>query len=296
MRYILYLIFAQLAGLLPLKVLHGLGDGLGGLIWIFSSSRRKYSIQAVGQRLELPRKQARTIARKSFLHSGRSFLEILYSEDDYRFLYKNISVPDMQIVNSMRHTARPIVFACAHFGAWELLSSVIVLLMQEKTGKGVVRLPKDKNLAEIMLHLRSKSRIKMVPHRHAAPEILRHLRGGGLAGFLADHNCSHSEALFLPFLGKKAAVNIGPALLAVRSEAIVWPVFLLRLPGQKYRLISARPQDTRTLNGNRREKIEKCAEYYTNAIAEMVKQHPEQWFWMHKRWKTRPEQETSENL
>ena len=291
MRYIIYLIFTQLAGLLPLKVLHVLGDCLGELIWIFSSSRRRYSIQAVSQRLGIPRKQARTIARKSFRNSGRSFLEILYSRDDYRFLHESVHIPDMQTVNSMRHTTRPIVFACAHFGGWELLSSIIILLMQEKTGKGVVRLPKDRNLAEIMLHLRSKSKIKMVPHRHSAPEILRHLRGGGLAGFLADHNCSRSEAIFLSFLGKKAAVNIGPALLAVRSEAIVWPVFLLRLPGQRYRLISAEPLDTRTLHGNRREKIEKCAQYYTHAIAEMVKKHPEQWFWMHKRWKTRPKDE-----
>jgi KDO2-lipid IV(A) lauroyltransferase len=109
-----------------------------------------------------------------------------------------------------------------------------------------------------------------------------------MTAFLVDHNCSREEAVFLPFLGKTAAVNMGPALLALRSKALVLPVFLLREEGMQYRFQVGEALDTATLTGTREEKIRAIARFYTRAVEHMVHERPEQWFWMHKRWKTRP--------
>ena len=291
MRDIIYNILICCLMRLPLKGLHFIGNLLGGIIWYFARSRRKYAINAVKDRLKVSRSQAKKIARSSFFNSGCSFLEIIYQNDDHRFLNNRVEITDPVKLRYMQSLSRPIVFTCAHFGGWELLSDIVKMLLDKKEGMAVVRLPKDESLARVMMHLRCKSRIKVIPHRNSAAKILRHLKSGGIVGFLTDHNCNRNEALFLPFLGKSAAVNSGPALLAVRSGAVVCPLFLMRLPGGKYRLLFEQPLDTLELKGSRQEKIEECARFYTRATEKIVREHPEQWFWMHKRWKTRPPEE-----
>ena len=116
--------------------------------------------------------------------------------------------------------------------------------------------------------------------------VLRALRKNGYAGFLADHNTSRSEAFFLPFLGEEAAVNKGPAVLAVRAKALVWPIALIR-DGDRYRIIIEEPLDTALLEGDAEEKALAVAAFYTEANERMVRRAPDQWFWMHNRWKTK---------
>ena len=104
--------------------------------------------------------------------------------------------------------------------------------------------------------------------------------------FLVDHNTSRDEAIFLPFLGEEAAVNRGPALIAVRSNALVCPIFLLR-DKDKYVLCMEEPLDPLELQGTSEEKIEAVTRFYTAAVERIVRRAPEQWFWMHNRWKTK---------
>jgi KDO2-lipid IV(A) lauroyltransferase len=86
---------------------------------------------------------------------------------------------------------------------------------------------------------------------------------------------------------------MGPALLALRSKAVILPVFMLREGGTMYRFEVGESLDTATLTGSREENIRTIAAFYTRAVERMIEAHPEQWFWMHKRWKTRPEKNLS---
>ena len=95
-----------------------------------------------------------------------------------------------------------------------------------------------------------------------------------------------AEAFFLPFLGEEAAVNKGPAVLAVRAKALVWPIALIR-DGDRYRIIIEEPLDTALLEGDAEEKALAVAAFYTEANERMVRRAPDQWFWMHNRWKTK---------
>ncbi len=291
MRDILYNFLVQGGRVLSLKGIHTMGDLLGEALWLSLLSRRKYTIKAIESHLDdVP--DSRILARKSFHSSGRSFAEMLYSRIDFRFLEEKVEFENPDIVEQIKNTSRPVVATTAHFGAWEILGKLTVILT-EKPGMIVVRLPKDRSLGRVIVHQRSGARVRIQEHRNAVSKVFRHLHKGGIVGFLADHNCLRHEALFLPFLGKTAAVNSGPALLAVRSKALLWPAFLLRLPHERFKLISYPPLDTCKLEGSRTEKMEQCATYYTRAIEDIVHRYPEQWFWMHKRWKTRPEVEES---
>jgi KDO2-lipid IV(A) lauroyltransferase len=138
-----------------------------------------------------------------------------------------------------------------------------------------------------MADLRGARGMLMIDHRKASDIVLPKLRAGGVAAFLVDHNTSRKEAMFLPFLEDTAAVNMGPASLALRAKAAVYPVFLIRDGKGGHILHLLPPLHTATLEGSIKERVQAIAAFYTDAVAEMVRRHPEQWFWMHRRWKTR---------
>ncbi|WP_457571256.1 lysophospholipid acyltransferase family protein [Desulfovulcanus sp.] len=265
------------------------GRAIGRLLWLMLPGRKNYAVQTIAERLALDRVQAEKIALSSFEQSGQSFAEIFLTRRvDFRFWQERLIVHDQENLSLMQNSSRPIVAVGAHLGAWELMAGLMKLFMHPRSGQIVVRLPKNRALGKLIKHQRSQSKVEIVEHRRAAPRVLRCLKKGGVSAFLVDHNCLQNEAIFIPFLNKTAAVNMGPALLALRARALVWPVFLVRLPGQKYKFYSFSPLDTRELNGSRQEQINQIARFYTRKVEQMVKKYPEQWFWMHKRWKTRP--------
>jgi KDO2-lipid IV(A) lauroyltransferase len=160
-------------------------------------------------------------------------------------------------------------------------------LLPDRLCMVVVRSQKNPALNRVMAELRGARGTRVVDHRQASRKVVSPLRRNGLVALLADHNTSRREAVFLPFLEDTAAVTLGPALLALRAKAAVFPAFLLRDGAGKHLLYIARPLHTARLAGTFPERARTIARFYTDAVAEVVKKHPEQWFWMHRRWKTR---------
>lgn len=280
--------FASLAGKASFEGLATFGDRMGDLMWYAMPGRRQYTTQTIIERLGVPADRAEQLARASFRHNARSFLEILHV---HRFGFEDrggrlhIAQPDL--FDALLRSKRPIVGVTAHLGAWELFSGLLGQFDASRPRIVVVRRQGNPTLNALIMRLRSARGAEVIEHRDAARKVLRGLKHNGMAGFLVDHNCNRREAVFLPFLGKQAAVNVGPALLALRAEAEVWPIFLVR-EDDRYVLRFSSPLDTRLVSGERAQRIETVAAFYTQAVEEHVRAFPEQWFWMHKRWKTRP--------
>jgi len=289
MRNFLYNALLPLGTSLSLTRLQSVGSNLGRLMWLALPSRRRETTLCIAERLGLGEKQARELARRSFRHSAMSFLEIFYARKlDYRFLQEHVEYENPELFAQMGSSQRPEVGVGAHLGSWEFLGGMLKSFVTKPNCEVVVRLPKDRALADMIMHLRTQPRVRMLPHRDAATETMLQLRRNGLSAFLVDHNCKRAEAQFLPFLGKVAAVNKGPAILALRAKAEVWPFFLIRLPEARFRAVTLPCLDTATLEGSRADRIEQICRFYTEAVEMMVLRYPEQWFWMHRRWKTRP--------
>ena len=266
------------------------GNLLGRLIKLFPG-RRRIARGALEHHLGYSTAESRALVHNNFQHTGRSFLELLHSRKvDHRFMQKRIRIEEPERLESIIHTQRPIVAITGHLGAWELLSGFIALYFPQRPCQIVVRHPKNKALKEMMLHFRAKNNVEIVSSKEAAPRVRSCLSKNGLSGFLVDHNSKRSQSVFLPFLRDYAAVNMGPALLALRSRAIVWPIFMMR-DGAGYVIHNHEPLDTQKLEGTLREKVDQVAAFYTREVEAMVRKYPEQWLWMHKRWKTRPKWE-----
>ncbi len=263
-----------------------LGNMIGHLIWYLVPSRRELAVSNIMRHLGMDRRQAETTAHASFCHTGRSFMEILLT-GSFGMDSPRLRIASPQLMQRLRECDRPIVAATAHFGSWELLASMLgQLYAPPRPRMVVVRRYHDEAVQEFIASCREATGADMIGHRNAAMSVIRALHKKGIVAFLVDHNTSSTEAEFLPFLNEVAAVNMGPALLAVRAKALIWPVVLVR-DGKDYVFHLQEPLDTALLEGSREEQIKIAATFYTQAIEKFIRERPEQWFWMHDRWKTK---------
>ncbi|MDR1945873.1 MAG: lysophospholipid acyltransferase family protein [Desulfovibrio sp.] len=287
MQYTLLKFLTRLLSRLPWPALRRTAGFAAFCFWHLAPSRRREAIEAVRNHLKVPDEEAGRIARQSFRENFLSFLEILhtgrfYTEQSVRVVHHP------EIKEALRREKAPIVIVTAHLGSWELMPGLAADIVPQRRGMVVVRSRRSRILNRVMAELRGARGMEAVDHRRASEIIVPGLREGGAVAFLADHNASRKEAVFLPFLEDTAAVNMGPASMALRTKAAVYPVFLLRDGEGGHILHFLPPLHTENLEGSIRERIRTVAAFYTDAVAGMVRMYPEQWLWMHRRWKTRP--------
>lgn len=292
---IVYEAMASIGSRMGVDRLGQAGRLLGRALWLGMPARRRMATRAVAFHLGLDQARARRVAKASFVNNATSFLEIFHNHRvDWRFLAERVRLADPEA--TARHLAlqAPVVATSAHLGAWELDPALWRLLDHDRPKAAVVRQSGDAAFIRLMERLRRRPTLDIYGHRRVAGRVLRLLKRGGGVAFLVDHNTPRREAVFLPFLGEVAAVNAGPALLALRAGAVVMPNYVLRQDtdaGARYQVITEEPLDTRKLQGTLEEKVDAVCRFYTASVERMVRAHPEQWFWMHKRWKTRPPDE-----
>ena len=268
------------------KSLRSLAGFLGFLFWHCMPSRRNEAIAAIRKHLGFDQEEAERIARRSFQENFLSFLEIFhagrfFTETSVKVLY----TPEVK--TALQAEKGPIVITTAHLGSWEMMPGLATDILPEREGMVVVRSQRNRSLNRLMAELRGARGMLVIDHRKAAEVVLPRLRRNGVVAFLVDHNASRKEAVFLPFLEDIAAVNMGPASIALRTKAAVYPVFLVRDGQGGHILHMLPPLHTSSLSGSISERIRQIAAFYTDAVALMVRRYPEQWFWMHRRWKTR---------
>lgn len=264
-----------------------MGRLMGRLIWRFVPSRRDMAVESISRHLGKSRAEAERIAFESFCQNGCSFLEIVLTRS-FGLDSPRLRFDPPELFEELKNCQRPIVAATAHFGSWELLASLLGQVYEEPRPRMVVvRRYDNPAVQEFIATCREATGAEMVGHRQAAMSVIRALHKKGIVAFLVDHNTRRrAEAEFIPFLGEEASVNAGPALLAVRGKALVWPVVLQR-DGRDYVFRLQKPLDTAELTGTREENIRETALFYTRAIEKFILDAPEQWFWMHERWKTK---------
>jgi KDO2-lipid IV(A) lauroyltransferase len=278
---------SSLLGRLGFGGMRVLGNVLGDLMWMAVPERRRLAVRNIAGRLRVPEEQAEALARRSFRHTGRSFAEVLLT-DRFGLRSPRLRYAQPELWEALLSSPRPIVAATAHIGAWELLAPILGEMYPPPRPRVMVTRRYPDPAIHAFITLRREARgATMIGHRTVASEVLRALRRNGIAAFLVDHNPLRSEAISLPFLGEETLVNMGPALLAIRAEALLWPVFLIREAGNYVLRVSA-PLDTLGLSGGREEKLRAAAGFYTKAVEDIIREYPEQWFWMHNRWKSCP--------
>ena len=178
------------------------------------------------------------------------------------------------------------VVLTAHFGNWELLAYVHGLLGHPITV--VHRAMRNRIFDEAITAVRSRAGTRAIKKRAAAKEILRTLHQHGIVAIPADQNQIFSYGVFVDFFGLPACTTPGPARLAMLTGAPIWPVFLVREGESERHRIEVLPELKLVTTGDRAADVLANTQRCTAVIEDMIRRHPEQWIWFHKRWKTRP--------
>ena len=191
--------FALLLGKLGFSRIRSLAKGLGSLLWTCLPKRRRLATESIARHLELSQATAESLARASFTHNARSFLEsVLVPEFGLSHPLLDVERPDL--LERLKRGERPSVITTAHLGAWELLASLLGDV-SDHPRLTVVRTYKNKLMDYVTTRLRSSHGADVIGHREAAFPVLRALRKNGYAAFLADHQPKRSVFPAVPWRG-----------------------------------------------------------------------------------------------
>lgn len=272
-------------GLLGFKGLGILSDGLGVLVWVFYKERRNLAVNNIQLSFNCSKEDAEKIAKKSFKQNMRSFLDIFLTDKlGLADEGNRLVIDNPEIFKGFFDGSRPTLAIGAHIGAWELLAAAMGDVYGDKRANAsIVRGYADQCVEEFVMEKRMVKGAAVCIRDHTKVS-LRVLNKNGAIAILVDHRPSFSDAIYVPFLNRNTAMTKGAAVLALRVNAIIRPVFLVRSE-DKYILKTPDPLDTALLQGTKEEKIQEVVTFYTRAVENIIREYPDQWFWLHNRWK-----------
>ncbi|MDD5722118.1 MAG: lysophospholipid acyltransferase family protein [Syntrophales bacterium] len=180
-----------------------------------------------------------------------------------------------------------IIFFTGHFGNWEFLPAAFAILYQPVNV--VYREMDNPIVKEIVNRVRRHSGTQLIPKGGAAKRIIRLLNRNESVGILIDQNVAWQEGVFVDFFGRPASTTAGLASIALQTGAPVLPGFSYRMKDGRYRFVVG-PEVEFVRTGDYDRDILENTQRVTNIVEEHVRRHPEQWFWLHQRWKTKKSQ------
>ncbi len=277
-------------GLLPRPAAIGLGRALGRVAyWLPGKLRRTGERNLKIAFPEMTRQERRRLVRGCFDSLGRLLGEFSQfpraTPEALRQLIEYDQV-GLAHLREAEKNQRGVIFLTGHLGAWELLSFGWSAL--EYPISFLVR-PIDNPLIEQMIEkVRTRFGNRAIDKKTAARQALRVLREGGTLGVLSDLNTQPHEGVFVPFFGRLACTTAGIATLALKTDAIVIPTVAVWDKKRQRYFFHGDPPVELMRTGDHKQDIEINTARFAAAIERLVRLYPDQWLWVHKRWKTRP--------
>ena len=184
---------------------------------------------------------------------------------------------------------RGILLLGAHFSNWELTAVAISLVLKPAV---ITYRPLDSpTLDNLVLWVRSCTGNVLIDKKRAMRKMLRSLAHNEIVATMIDQNMAWQEGIFVDFFGRPACTTTGLALITLHTEAPVIPAYLIRLANAKYRLV-IKEEIPVIRTGNEDKDILINTQNFTKVVEDVIREYPDQWFWMHQRWKTKPWQVT----
>lgn len=273
----------------PWRLSYALADALGLALYHLVPRFRRIPNGNLRLAFGASRSEAalQRLARRSLQNSCRTLVEFLklpvLTPAD---LDRMVELEGTEHLDAALAHGRGAILLTAHYGNWEFLGARLItagyplsVIARDQDDEGITRLVNEARQGKGMRVLR----------RSEVREALKCLRRNEVLGILADQNTAVG-GVFVDFFGKPAATAPGPALLALRTGAAVVPVFIRRESPGRHRA-AIQPPLRLVHTGNRETDVVAHTALMTKVIEHQVAQWPEEWLWLHQRWKKRPPQE-----
>jgi Kdo2-lipid IVA lauroyltransferase/acyltransferase len=191
-----------------------------------------------------------------------------------------------QRFKELRAAGRGAIIASPHLGNWEM--GVFAYSALKEPINYLARPIDNPLIEEMTIKLRIRFGNRPINKTNSVSTAIELLRTGNILGVLPDVNVHPKEGVFVPFFGIPACTTSGVAMLAMRTNAIIVPMCCVwDETAQKYKLVHGEIIEPSRTGDRHRDVLETTASY-TLAMEKFVRAYPEQWLWIHKRWKTRP--------
>jgi KDO2-lipid IV(A) lauroyltransferase len=292
LEYALVWTIVRSLSVLPRALARGCAMALALLIYVHGRLRR------VGLRNleiafpEMSHRQRRRIIRSLFRHLGRQLAEFSrFPKYNQKNISEVIIYDGVENFETVRARGKGVIFLTAHLGAWELSS-----FMHSLHGHPmhIVARPLDNPYVDnLVTRYRTLHGNTIFDKDDFARGLLAALRQGETVGILMDTNMTPPQGVFVDFFGVPACTASGLARVALRTDAAVLPGFAIwDAKLGKYRLQMAPPLTLIRTSDNEADVVANTA-MFNQVLEGFIRKYPEQWLWVHRRWKTRPAGEAS---
>jgi len=228
--------------------------------------------------------ELRKLGQQVFIHFAQVAVDVLRfpqwnREELDRLIDKGNA---FSVLDKVLSRGQGAVLLTAHLGNWELMGAFLKLSGYE--GALVGRQIYYEKFNELLVDLRRQVGLRTIYQEAPVRECLKVLNQNGVLGILADQDVDRLDGIFVPFFGRLAYTLTSPVKLALATGAPLVPLFLVR-DGLRYRLLAEEPIQVQR-RGNRDETIQEYTTHWSQVIEEKIRAYPDQWVWMHRRWKT----------
>ena len=278
-------------GVLPRRAARAMGAGIGAVIWTLLGRLRNVGLRNL--EMAFPEKTAeerRRILRTLYRTLGWQIAEFCkmsgYTlESASRF----IRYDGLENYVKARDKGKGVLVLTGHLGAWEL-SSFYHSLRGMPMSLVIRRL--DNPLVDAYVNgIRCLHGNRVIHKDDFARGLLTAMHNGETVGILMDTNMTPPQGVFVPFFGVDACTASGLARVALRTGAAVLPGFLLWEESEKRYVLRFGEELELVRTGNAQEDVLANTALFAKTTEDYIRRYPEQWLWVHRRWKTRPEGE-----
>ena len=276
-----------ISALMPRKMWLKFCGVLGSAAWYFAKTTRELTLNHL--RMAFPEKTEAAIkqlSKNNFRMLGKNAGDILRSSTvkSLHQLEKFLVTEGLEHYNRAHAKGKGVIFLTCHLGAFDLQ---ITNMAMRGLNPNIIGTPlKDRRLNDLLWNYRNLHGAIPIARGKETFRMIKVLKSGGSVALLIDQD-TRVKTVFVDFFGMPAATPVGATVLALKTGAAVVPTYIyLGQDGLQH--MHLLPEIHMTVTGNEEEDIRDNTQVLTNFIEQTIRQHPDQWVWMHERWKTKP--------
>ncbi|MBZ5628819.1 MAG: lysophospholipid acyltransferase family protein [Acidobacteriia bacterium] len=291
LEYALVWPVVKMLGLLPRPLARAAAILLAGAVYHLHRRLRRVGVRNLELAYpQMSRRARRRIVRGVFVSLGRQLAEFCQFPRYTRETVSQVAVYEgFENFDAAQRRGKGVLFLTAHLGGWEIGS--FVHSIHGHRLRIVVRALDNPYLDRMVEGYRTLHGNSTFEKQDFARGLISAMRAGETVGLLMDQNMTPPAGVFVDFFGSKACTASGIARVALRTDASVVPAFTIwDATLGKYR-IAFGPRLTLPRTADDERDVVEATQLFTSVIEEYVRKNPDQWLWVHRRWKTRPEGE-----
>ncbi len=280
--YLLYRAALALVSAIPLRALNGIGQTLGFLHWLILGKYRRLARHNLAIAFAPKKSDAELhrLTRKHFQRLGANLLSSMkVGAMPLEKVAEVVAIENGDVIHKELRAGNPVVLVLSHMGSWEIFPQVFMKHFGYAPIGTVYQSLGNRHIDADVQRKRARAGVKLFDRKEGFQKTIAHLRSGGLVGILSDQHAG-DQGLWTPLFGRLASTTPLGGLLARRTHAAVVAAAVYENGPGKWRMVFTPRFDS---SGDSVETITAKA---NNVIADQVRVAPEDWFWVHNRWKT----------